>query len=317
MQFIVAAILAAHLDPMYPSAIREIMDTFPVTRFWGNVRRPVPFELPIPALYARFDCIVHEAVPEKISHGCSTMLCHPTKHSLQRCLHITRGMDVPGKFVCFFGEDTKLSNVRKPVKAIAARFSRAYYEARNVDMPGVDIMPIGIQEFYLRQQDFQKILPLQRRVATNLNKSRPFKVIAAAGAYWNLKNTDRRDIQTLCENPLRGDYISCSVQKATWWQRLASSSHMLNPLGNGHQSPKFYEALLMGVIPVCTRHLVFVRLHALGWPVILLDTFKNVTNATLGNAATHEARRRMQRHYAQFSTVAGMWRYLHNGKFDS
>ena len=88
-----------------------------------------------------------------------------------------------------------------------------------------------------------------------------------------------------------------------------------NPLGNGLQTPKFFEALLMRTIPVCTRHLVFQKLFDLDWPMILVDDFTVLLDEGVLVNETRRAQKKMSRHFAQLSNVYGLWAYLHEGRF--
>ena len=111
---------------------------------------------------------------------------------------------------------THLSAVRDEVLNISRAFSRSYYEAVDIDLPGIDVMPIGLTEFYLRDQDYWNILPL-------LHSPKPStrRVLAAAGAHWNVTNTDRSSIKTLCASSHTPPEIDCTVSKADWWSHRA------------------------------------------------------------------------------------------------
>jgi hypothetical protein len=222
-----------------------------------------------------------------------------------------------GKFVCFFGEDTHLSLVQSQVLAISQAYDRAYYEALDIDVPRVDVMPIGLTEFYLRDQDYWHIMERIDRPKPAKSSDDAPRVLAAAGAHWALHNSDRAALKTLCASGSTALALDCRISKHDWWARLHSASHMANPLGNGMQSPKFYEALLMRTIPICTRHLVFRKLYDAGWPLVFVDDFESMRSKPLDRNATSGARARMRLNHAQISSVQGMWRYLRRGGFDS
>ena len=122
-------------------------------------------------------------------------------------------------------------------------------------------------------------------------------------------------IKTLCASRYKPPEIDCTVSKENWWSRLHASTHILNPLGNGVQSSKFFEALLMRTIPICTRHLVFQKLFDPDWPMILVDDFTVLLDEERLVIETRRAQEKMSRHHAQLSNVYGLWAYLHEGRF--
>ena len=62
---------------------------------------------------------------------------------------------------------------------------------------------------------------------------------------------------------------------------LAQHRFLLAPLGNGLQSPKFIEAVMMMTIPITKRYAAFDDLRAYGLPIVLVDDWAEVTPAKL------------------------------------
>jgi len=72
-------------------------------------------------------------------------------------------------------------------------------------------------------------------------------------------------------------WLHCGTfERDEWWTRLGSYRFMLNPTGNGVQSPKFLEALLVGTIPICQTEPAFVAFEAQGWPIIIVQDWAEV-----------------------------------------
>ena len=62
---------------------------------------------------------------------------------------------------------------------------------------------------------------------------------------------------------------------------LAQHRFLLAPQGQAIQSPKFLEAVAMMTIPITRRHAAFEDLRAYGMPIVLVDSWDEVTPAAL------------------------------------
>lgn len=62
-----------------------------------------------------------------------------------------------------------------------------------------------------------------------------------------------------------------------YFSELVKYRFLLAPKGNGIQSPKFLEAVLMMTIPITKRHGAFEALQAYGMPIVLVDEWDEVT----------------------------------------
>jgi hypothetical protein len=69
-----------------------------------------------------------------------------------------------------------------------------------------------------------------------------------------------------------------------WFEALTHFDFMLCPLGNGIQAPKMVEALLMGCIPIVTRHPSFDELERRGMPILVVDRWDDITEGLLSSA---------------------------------
>lgn len=296
----------------YPNELSRILKTMVVTRYWGDCRHQLSSGIPVPALYEKFDCVRHAAF-DKTSSSCRTLLCQADATQIARCTsEIEDGtLNVAsGKFVAFFGEDLHLSEVVSEVESIGSHFLRTYFEGYDILEEDIDVLPIGLQEYYLRFQDFKAMLELAQQRHTSPKGAA--KVLGAHGKFWTVENPSRDSAAALCAEHEHEEWLSCDeVQTQAWWATLSKYSFLLNPTGNGIQSPKFAEALLMGVVPICTREAAFVKLEQSGWPLLLVDSYSDIASMNLTLKYEEFQPRLASVHKYLF--VDEYWRYLQTG----
>jgi hypothetical protein len=284
-----------------------------VTRYWGDAKHQLRSAIPVPALYERFDCVRHVAF-DKTTLPCKTLLCQADKTQIARCASAIEDGTLnvaSGEFVAFFGEDLHLSEVLSEVKAIGSHFEKAYFEGYDILEEDIDVLPIGLQEYYLRFQDFKTMFELAQRRDTSPKEA---KVLGAHGKFFTIENPSRRSAAALCASHGQEPWLSCdAVRPEDWWATLSTYSFLLNPAGNGVQSPKFHEALLMGAVPICTKEAAFVKLEQSGWPLLLVDSFAEVASMNL--TQKYEAYRPRLASIHKYLFLDNYWKYLEKGHF--
>ena len=78
-------------------------------------------------------------------------------------------------------------------------------------------------------------------------------------------------------------WLTCNneIPKFDWPKELSKYKFMLYPAGNGVQSPKWLEALLLGTIPLTLREEetepTFQQLKEAGFPMVLVDAWEEVS----------------------------------------
>jgi hypothetical protein len=72
-----------------------------------------------------------------------------------------------------------------------------------------------------------------------------------------------------------------SVPFDQYWQHLAKHKFLLAPRGQGIQAPKLAEAWMVKTIPIVIKNPCFIDLKELGYPLILLDDWIEVTASSL------------------------------------
>jgi hypothetical protein len=262
-----------------------LWSTFPVTRYWGHDRyaRANGFSPPgIPEWLARFDWLVGW------SHGWGTVEREPASifshpgilAELEIMLSKEFGEYYFGdaSMLVIGGADQRLS-AQDPnvIERLATRFGQVYYEAYDTHFDGVDVMPIGLQEFYLRGHEGD-ILRLSQRPP----HERENNVLAAWGRFWpqlNERISDRFEAVKFVEASSLVD--AQQLETVAYFEALSSHRFMLCPMGNGIQTPKMFEAWMMGCIPIATRNPAFERLHQRGFPIALVDKWEEVTQGRL------------------------------------
>jgi hypothetical protein len=276
----------------YPSTLVGLLDTMVVTRWYGDSkgRQSSGLSSPVPGLYKKFDCVMHESF-HKTSRQCRTLLVENKMAMMNKCSHqINMGTlhVTSGAFVAFLGTDHFLSDpgYLKVVKRIGKHFQKTYYESYNVMDDDVDVLPIGLSEYYLRFQDWNVMSTLAKNLSpssTPADIPKDDMVLGAFGAFYSsIENPSRKSAGELCESHGQESWLTCEeVPKDEWWSTLLRFRFMLNPTGNGEQSSKFYEALLTRTVPICTKGPSFLKLHEKGWPMVLVDSFDEVKDLNL------------------------------------
>lgn len=305
----------------YPSGLADILETLVVTRWNGDAkpRHSSGLSSPVPALYKKFDCVRHDAL-QKVSHSCRTLLVENKIEIMKDCADdIEDGkLDVTsGDFVVFLGTDHYLSDpgYLKLAKRIGKHFQKTYYEAYDVMDEDIDVLPIGLSEYYLRFQDWNTLSKLAQNLPPKKSHHASAKagmVLGAFGAFFNVENPSRESAGELCKAHASETWLTCeTIPKDKWWSTLRRFRFILNPSGGGVQSSKFYEALLTLTIPICTKEPAFEKLHAKGWPMVLVDDFAEVEHLNLSKIY-QELRPRLES-IRQYLHVDAYWDYLNTG----
>jgi hypothetical protein len=272
----------------YPPSLARVLDEMVVTRWHGTMKETQSGGLssPLPALFERFDCVVHQAY-SKSSSWCKTLLVSPKGEYLDLVHHKIHSGDFNvhnAEFVAFFGCDQHLSSVYNKVKVIMPYFKKSYFEGYDKYDSEIDVLPIGLSEYYLRFQDWKVLLELANEKIDPAPKPEQATVLGAFGAFWPEFNSEpsRSSAQELCNAYGLNAWLTCGeVPKEKWWSTLSSYHFLLDPSGGGVQSTKFYEALLARAVPICTSEPAFVKLHAEGWPILVVDDYKEIAHMDL------------------------------------
>lgn len=237
----------------------------------------------MPEFHSRFDWWIATEVGRRGGKGfmkCKdpeTIFCDPLAIPtlVQACQALAPHRN---RTIVFGGEDTKLSTANRAHLAFLASYcSRMLWEAKDVHLSIGDIrietMPIGLTEFYYRN-----IVPHVNRAIAEASLEQKRGVIAAWGAWWPNENLQTRiDGSRFAEQSPLVDWRGSSVPKQDWWPLLATYRFLLYPQGNGVQSPKFCEAMLVLTIPIAERCAAFEDLRDADFPIALVESFSEIT----------------------------------------
>eukprot|EP00747_Dinoflagellata_sp_TGD_P213888 gnl/TRDRNA2_/TRDRNA2_86791_c0_seq1.p1 gnl/TRDRNA2_/TRDRNA2_86791_c0~~gnl/TRDRNA2_/TRDRNA2_86791_c0_seq1.p1 ORF type:complete len:411 (-),score=49.41 gnl/TRDRNA2_/TRDRNA2_86791_c0_seq1:82-1314(-) len=180
-------------------------------------------------------------------------------------------------------------------------FGTIFYQAKDIAVEGVETMPFGLNEAYLRRGvRFYSDWAIANSAIHDSVKQ--FSVLAAWGRHQPFEHFDAEDLK----QRHKGVGVACrSRQEATewaqtdsakevgvffhkvepeaWWPTVMSFRFLITPVGGGIQSPKMIEALLVLTVPIVQRSdfPVFDDLVRYGFPLAVVDSWTEITNATL------------------------------------
>lgn len=158
-----------------------------------------------------------------------------------------------------------------------------WYQAMDKIYPGFRAAPDGMNSFYAKQS--WAYTEAAMRVASIHHK--PKGVLAAWGQLHPELDAipARRMLLQWLASPqaVSAGVVRTSLPPDKYWPELVLHKFLLSPRGAGIQSPKNDEALLVLTIPITTREgePVHDQLKALGWPVVLLDSWGEITPVRL------------------------------------
>ena len=180
------------------------------------------------------------------------------------------------------GADIRLSKVLPIVQNLlsSSKFSHIWYEAKDIDIPGVYTIPMGFRPYYFVEAGFQNVANAILRSAVPGVKK--YLVCAAWGRFSPYLDDRLAARQSLVE------FVNSSswVYRSRWspfmyWRELLKYKFSLSPEGNGVQSPKLFESMLVQTIPVSNRNPAAVDLQKMGFPIVIVDSWNEVTQEFL------------------------------------
>ena len=249
----------------------------------------------------------------------------------QHLLEALKKHNVPRKgdrVLAMTGTDRPLSERLAQVQRVMPWFTRIFYECYDIQFDGIWPLPIPLTSFYVMMQGPNNVLAAAARP---WREKRRKDVMGAFGKVWHLEDRDsaagvsRQEALKFCQRRQQAEWLTCElVDGRQWFQTLGEFRFLLNPTGNGIQSPKATEAMLSGVIPISqrlakgavrggARHGVaaFDSLLKSGWPMVVVDHWEEVANQTNRDRwwAELSPKLRRMREGGAF-TVEGWMRYL-------
>ena len=264
--------------------------SLPVTLYWGMERnvdldgvRPPG----IPRWMGRFDWVIgFEYGWANTANFPRSVLCEPT-YLPQLLAYIKRKWPDPDTnfslLAVTVGPDFLLSWQRKSLmRELKKYFSCVFYEAKDLESSSVSVLPMGIIEHYSRA-NAGRVMDLAQGLSRHpCAGDQVPSVLAAWGAWWpgldELVSDRRLAREFASRSPLVTEGILSSDE---WFAALAEYDFMLCPMGNGVQTSRLMEGLLMGCIPIATKHPTFVELQERGVPLLLIEAWDDIDESLL------------------------------------
>ncbi|MEM6826857.1 MAG: hypothetical protein AAF553_02845 [Pseudomonadota bacterium] len=181
------------------------------------------------------------------------------------------------------GEDTLLSQQRpRTLSRLQSYFGEIFYEAYDVDMAGVDIMPIGLTEFYLRGHEDRVFEAMGKR------EQKDGLLLSAFGKFWPGLNETLDDRRKAAEFSQDCTFATLGpFSQNDYFNALARHSFMICPRGNGVQAPKLTEAFLTCCTPIVTASPMARALEEKGAPLLIVNNWGEVTEPLLESQREH------------------------------
>mmetsp|Transcript_122754 Transcript_122754/g.333388 ORF Transcript_122754/g.333388 Transcript_122754/m.333388 type:complete len:728 (+) Transcript_122754:3-2186(+) len=233
--------------------------------------------------------------------------------------------DSKKKRVAYFTGDMMLSRVDKNFGAgTEERLRKAFsggiwWQAYDVRKPGFKVAPDGLNGMYL--------MPVwdvaQEAINAASLEDKTKGVLAAWGKFHPNLDANIPARRKLHEWVGTKGSIAAGVEHASfepreYWSELAKYRFTLSPRGGGIQSPKNDEALLVLTIPISTREgsargfktePAFDDLKKLGWPMVVLDQWSEITKPKL-DEWWDELSPRLVSFRKNCLTTEGFWRIV-------
>ena len=164
------------------------------------------------------------------------------------------------------------------------RFHTIFIEPKDVHAAGFETYPKGFTASYMVGRE-EALLAAVR--SGRLYSSSKKDVLAAWGKRGGQTNhtVDALALQRFVDS-WRTKASGWNVEERDlpadqYFDALSKYRFLLAPRGNGVQSPKFLEALLVGTIPITKRYAAFEDLVDYGFPMVLVDEWDEITPEAL------------------------------------
>ena len=236
-----------------------------------------------PASHDLFDWVVWSPNDPKTNRtdiaNPRTILCRAMPRSIKKLLSLlTNNSDAT---LVLGGCDVPLSGSLKLLAPNLHRFKKIFYEAKDIDHDKISSFPMGFNSFYLREAGYENI----KAAVTRSNSSEKSELLLAAwGKRW--KRLDKTIEERRAADSFLDDHPVFRRKMVKWdqyWFELANHHFLLAPKGNGIQAPKLSEAWMVKTVPVVVRNSCFSDLYAMGFPMVFVDDWQEVTPLMLND----------------------------------
>ena len=258
------------------------LSNFPISRYWHYERRQHIFNIKppgIPNWLLKFDWLIGwKHGWANASHFPESVFCHPNiLLSFEEFLKNNFEAFERDSFLVIGGEDTLLSKHNEnTILSLKKYFKKIFYEAYDVETKYVEIMPIGLTEFYLR--GIEKLV----YQLSNLRERKKNLLMSAFGAFWPNLNKIISDRMNAIKFSSKNSFVNTGpFEREKYFENLSTHKYMLCPLGNGMQSPKIIEAILNCCVPIMTDNVTSRSLKTKGFPILIVNDWSEITEKKL------------------------------------
>ena len=286
------------LPPVLPRLPRvapagHLWNALPITTYLGEggkyhsrITRGISLDVPapgLPAWFSHFDWVVGEyfGFARQKRRANSVFVFGQNLANFVRWLDVelTRKSVSLGKdaFIVVGGKDTLPRNYdQRLVSHLKDHFSKVFFEANDGDDSDLGIYPLALSDSYIRgHEDLIRSLIINPLEKTTL-------LLAAWGRKWPELDSTIDDRAQALEFVKQAPFISmASAPMEEHLVHLAEANYMMYPRGQAIQSPKGFEALMLRSIPIVTSHPVFNHLRTLGMPLLIVDSWHEITEELL------------------------------------
>jgi len=140
-------------------------------------------------------------------------------------------------------------------------------------------MPTGLATHYARYREHDL---LNATAHTDLHSKWP-RILASWGSFWPKLNTwsPRQGADRFASSR---PYVDRRlVSRDDWFVTIGKYQFLLCPTGNGVQSSKAIEALLVNTIPIVLAEAAWVDLRQRGYPLLVINRWADIDNLSLHN----------------------------------
>lgn len=189
----------------------------------------------------------------------------------------------PFRVLAIGGADHTISGRRAYVERLVLLryFDRVLFEALDIPVPGVTVLPIGFTEEYSKKHGDNRIFDALEAAPAPADRLPTF--LAAWGKRWKYLDSQpsRAELADWLKVTPLGNRSDVPWEK--WWATLTQYRFQICPAGNGVQAPKVMESILAGAVPIVDGRnaAAFRSLANMGYPLAVVDDWNDITAARL------------------------------------
>lgn len=169
---------------------------------------------------------------------------------------------------------------KKSLNALINSGAKIYYEPKDLELKNFYTAPLGYNTDYLERVHRSKIDEAVAHSESLFHEKKG--VLAAWGHIWGGLDNSIQDRIDANKFALQAEFVDRRmIDKEYWWSELASYRFIISPLGNGIQTPKIFEALLVQTIPILINIQANRDLKEYGFPVVIVNRWDEITEEKL------------------------------------